>query len=257
MSSMKKLTLTLALCLNFSSLSALAAPFCVAHRALGFGELENSYSAIEAAAKAGAAAIEFDLLHTKDGETIIYHDDILERLVEGDNTCPRGNEIINVNSKELENCKLTNGDSIPTFANTMEMLAQYDSTLFIEVKDKVTHKDLAVLMKTFPNPQGKIVIISFSQKVLRTIKSYRETVPYLNDVKLVLVKKIGVRVRGQGLDGVDINIISKRMVGKLKKQGHLVGVYTKNSEKQIQKAIVKGVDFITTNEYELCSELVK
>ena len=70
-------------------------------------------------------------------------------------------------------------------------------------------------------------------------------------------KKIGVRVRGQGLDGVDINIISKRMVGKLKKQGHLVGVYTKNSEKQIQKAIVKGVDFITTNEYELCSELVK
>jgi glycerophosphoryl diester phosphodiesterase len=254
---MKEIKLAMLLTLSISVVPSFAAPFCVAHRALGFGELENSYAAIQAAAKSGSKAIEFDLLHTKDNETVIYHDDVLKRLVDGKQNCPVGNKITNITSAELTDCKLSNGESIPTFSETMEMLSNYDSTLFIELKDKFTANDLDVLLKTFPNRPEKIVIISFDQGVLREIKALRKTVQYLKSVKLVLVKKTGFRANTSGLDGLDAGIISKRKVRKLKKQGMLVGVYTKNSSKKIKKALSKGVDFITTNEYELCNGLIK
>jgi glycerophosphoryl diester phosphodiesterase len=247
---------SLLILLTFTTLSSSAAPYCVAHRALGFGELENSYAAIEAAAKSGAKAIEFDLLHTKDNETVIYHDDELERLVEKSLDCPIGAKISAINTEQLSNCKLSNGETVPTFSETMEMLSNYDSTLFIELKDKFTDKDLSTIMETFPNRSNKIVIISFNQSVLKKIKSLRETQPYLKDVKLVLVKKTAFRANTSTFDGFDTSVISKRKVKKLKKQGKLVGVYTKNKTKSIKKAIKKGVDFITTNEYELCQSLI-
>jgi len=60
--------------------SAIASnPFCVAHRSLGYGEKESSLSAFSQAAKTNVAVIEFDLNHTQDGETLVYHDEILRR----------------------------------------------------------------------------------------------------------------------------------------------------------------------------------
>lgn len=254
---MKNLKLSILTLFTFTTFSSIAAPFCVAHRALGFGELENSYAAIEAAARSGAKAIEFDLLHTKDNETVIYHDDELDRLVEKSVDCPTGSKISSINTENLKNCKLSNGESVPTFSETMEMLANYDSTLFIELKDKFTDKDLSVITKTFPNRSDKIVIISFNQALLNSIKSLRESTPYLEGVKLVLVKKTAFGADTDSLDGLDTGLISKRKVKKLKKQGKLVGVYTKNSSKSIKNALKKGVDFITTNEYQLCEDLTK
>jgi glycerophosphoryl diester phosphodiesterase len=254
---MKNLKSILFMALSLTVLSSSAAPFCVAHRALGFGELENSYAAIEAAAKANAKAIEFDLLHTKDNETIVYHDDILDRLVKKDQNCPTGTKISNINASDLTHCKLDNGESVPSFSETMAMLKNYDSKLFIELKDKFTEKDLAIIMENFPNRAQDIIIISFNQSVLRKIKAQREIHEYLKEVKLVLVKKTSFRANTNGLDGLDSSLLSKKKIKQLKKQGKLAGVYTKNKTQSIKKAIKKGVDFITTNEYELCQSLIE
>ncbi|PWB83227.1 MAG: glycerophosphodiester phosphodiesterase [Methylocystaceae bacterium] len=58
----------------------------IAHRGLhdvAAGVIENSLSAAEAAAKAGYA-IECDVQSTLDGEVVVFHDETLERLTEGE-----------------------------------------------------------------------------------------------------------------------------------------------------------------------------
>jgi len=239
------------------SLSSNARPFCVAHRALGYGELENSLSAIVAAAESGAKAIEFDLLHSLDKKALIYHDSVLKRLILR-SSCPIGKKIKDLTSTEIsENCKLKNGEAIPTFEAALQVLAKYDSKLFIELKDTVTLSDLNLIKKYYSNRPEKIFIISFEEKALLKVIKHRETDDFFNDVKVLLLKKYGSFGNFTKYDGANVKYVRKSKVSELKDQGKLVGVYTKSSKRKIKKYLKKGVDFITTNNTTRCEKIIK
>ncbi|OUR99846.1 hypothetical protein A9Q84_02115 [Halobacteriovorax marinus] len=238
------------------SLSSLAAPFCVAHRAIGFGELENSLSAFEAAGRANAQGIEFDLLHSSDGKTLVYHDSILKRLTLG-STCPVGKKINDLTSREIgENCKLKNGEEIPSFENTLKVLSKYDSKIFIELKDTITNSDFQQIKKFYFDRPENVFIISFSQEALKKVISYRRTDEFFNQIRVIRLKKIVYFGKLGNYDGIDARYIRKSKVKKYQRQGKIVGVFTKNSKRKIKKYLRKGVDFITTNKYQRCENII-
>lgn len=235
-----------------------ARPFCVAHRSLGYGGLENSLEAFENASKSHASAIEFDLLHTKDGQTLVHHDSKLGRVVTGA-SCPTGKKIEELTFSEIrKNCKLKNGEVIPTLKEALDLLLQYDSTLFIEFKDKkITEEDFSVIKNHYFDHPEKIMIISFIESILATVERKKESDEFFKQVKTIQLKKIGFYANIDDIDGISTKYINKSHVERLQAQGKLVGVYTKDSEEKIQKYLDKGVDFVTTNNTPLCESLIR
>ncbi len=240
----------------FFQISALARPFCVSHRALGFGELENSVAAFRAALKDDVDAIEFDLLHTKDNETIVYHDKKLERFVEGKN-CPTGNKVDELSLSQIQShCRLSNGETIPTLKDALHVLSQGASKLFIEFKDEPRPSDFDLIEEFFKNRPEQVFIISFDEEALEKVDVLRRKSSFYQQVKTVKLQKFGYLSNFEDFDMVSAKYIHKKKVKRLQDEGKLVGVYTKDKDSKIRKYLKKGVDFITTNRPRRCLEII-
>ncbi|TNF30280.1 MAG: hypothetical protein EP319_05400 [Deltaproteobacteria bacterium] len=231
-------------------------PFCVAHRALGYGQLENSLAALTAASRSGAEAIEFDLHHTKDGKTVIYHDKKLDRDIKGKD-CPIKKEVHEIHSKEIRAlCRLVNDEVVPTFDEALQELSKGESRLFIELKDTVTEDDFKLIKKYYSDRPEKIFIISFDEKILAKVTAKQKTDDYFSKTKTILLKKYGYFGSLKEIDGIDAKYIHKSKVKRLIKRGKIVGVYTKDTSDKIIKYLLKGAQFITTNESKKCEDII-
>ncbi len=240
----------------FLQISALARPFCVSHRALGFGELENSIAAFRAALKNDVDAIEFDLLHTKDNETIVYHDKKLERLVSGKN-CAIGEKVKELSLSHIQShCRLTNGEAIPTLNDALQVLSQGESKLFIEFKDKPRLSDFELIEAFFKNHPEQVFIISFDEEALKQVDILRNKSSFYQKVATVKLQKFAYLSNFEDFDMVSAKYIHKKKVKCLQDEGKLVGVYTKDKDSKIRKYLKKGVDFITTNRPRRCLEII-
>ena len=83
--------------------------FVAAHRALGFGGLENSRAAVARALEAGVPVIEIDLRGSSDGQLFVMHDGKLESY-----TALRG-RVEETSSAEIGGARLRNGETVPRF----------------------------------------------------------------------------------------------------------------------------------------------
>ncbi len=104
----------------------------LAHRGLHdrkSGVIENSRAAIKAAVAAGYG-VEIDLQQSADGEAMVFHDDVLDRL-----TAETG-PISARNARELAGVSLKDGaEGIPTLAEILDIV-RGRSALLIEFKDE-------------------------------------------------------------------------------------------------------------------------
>lgn len=251
---MKKILLIATFCLSTQVYSK---PYCVAHRALGYGHLENSLAALTAASRSGASAIEFDLNHTKDGLTLVYHDKTLDRDVIGRN-CPKGEKVKDLNSKTIRAfCKLKNNEVVPTFEEALLELSQGNSQLFIELKDPIRENDFKLIKKYYESRPEKVYIISFEEKYLKPVTKKQKSDSFYAKTKTILLKKYGYWGSLKGIDGIDAKYIHKARIKRLIRRGKIVGVYTKNSIEKIEKYLNKGAQFITTNESKRCDDVIE
>lgn len=140
----------------------------IAHRGLhdyANGIVENTASAF-AAAIAKGYAIECDLQLTRDGEAVVFHDDHLERLTEGQGL------VKNHTAEEMKGLKIRNStDRVQTLT---ELLAQVNGQvpLIIELKshwdgdERLAVRALEVL-KTY---QGDYAVMSFDPDVIAAVR---------------------------------------------------------------------------------------
>jgi len=89
--------------------------FVVSHRAHGFGAPENSRAAITRAVEAGVPLIKIDVRASKDGGLFLLHDGKLDRT-----TTLRG-RVEGFTSAELARARLSNGETLPRFADAYEI----------------------------------------------------------------------------------------------------------------------------------------
>jgi glycerophosphoryl diester phosphodiesterase len=137
----------------------------IAHRGLHAGKaIENTESAFAAAIK-NNYAIECDLQITKDGEAIVFHDDEVDRLLEGTG------HVKHHTLKKLKSTPFKSGnDHVQTLA---ELLEQVDGqvTLVIELKSHwdndqtLTHRALEVLH----NYHGPYALMSFDPEMIACV----------------------------------------------------------------------------------------
>jgi glycerophosphoryl diester phosphodiesterase len=136
----------------------------IAHRALHDvtdGRPENSRAAIRAAIKAGYA-IEIDLQLSRDGQAMVFHDDMLDRL-----TMETG-PINQRSSTELAHIPLRGGrEKIPTLKQVLK-LVDGRVPLLIEIKDQqgelgpTDGKLEAATAQALADYEGPVAVMSFN-----------------------------------------------------------------------------------------------
>ncbi len=103
----------------------------VAHRGFIAGGVENTLPALQAAAKAGADRVEFDVMETKDGKFVVMHDANLQRLAGK-----------NLNVKDLTQDELTKitvradgmEAKIPSLEEWIQLSIQLNLPQLLEIK---------------------------------------------------------------------------------------------------------------------------
>lgn len=143
-----------------------------AHRGLhNATRAENSLSAFRAAVEAGYG-IELDVRLSKDGELVVFHDDTLERVTEGEG------RVDSYTLAELRDLRLCGTeDTIPTFREVLE-LVDGRVPLLIEIKEDifkyaVTEKCVE-LLKDY---RGTYIVESFNPLALGRFSKLLPEVP--------------------------------------------------------------------------------
>lgn len=155
----------------------------VAHRGDNTNFPENSYAGLEAALKAGARYIEFDIQMNKDGSLLVFHDTNFKR------TANNNASIFNTSNNDLKNISVHEpkrfGEKhfptpVPYLSDILNLLKQYpDAQALVEVKkESLKHWGLERVMKPLLSSlidlQSQIIVISFSGRALEYIKQYSD-----------------------------------------------------------------------------------
>jgi glycerophosphoryl diester phosphodiesterase len=103
----------------------------IAHRGFLQGGVENTLPALQAAAKAGADRVEFDVMETKDGKFVVMHDSNLKRLA-GKNL-----NVKDLTQDELTKITVRSGTmeaKIPSLEEWIQLSIQLNLPQLLEIK---------------------------------------------------------------------------------------------------------------------------
>ncbi len=101
----------------------------IAHRGgIEPGYAENTLAAYRRAISYGVDVIEIDLRGTRDGEVIILHDETLDRTTDGTG------EVTDYTLGQLKQLNAGEGESIPTYAEVLELVAGTGVKLLLDIK---------------------------------------------------------------------------------------------------------------------------
>jgi glycerophosphoryl diester phosphodiesterase len=137
----------------------------IAHRGLHRNKIvENTQSAFAAAIKQDYA-IECDLQITKDGEAVVFHDDEVDRLLDGTGL------VKNFTAKQLKALPFKTGkDRVQTLAELLEQVAG-QSTLLIELKTHWEYDQSLTLrvLEVLHDYDGPYALMSFDPDVIACV----------------------------------------------------------------------------------------
>lgn len=233
----------------------------VAHR--GYWKCEsacnahNSVAALKAAQDLDFWGSEFDVNMTKDNVLMVFHDDGVN-----------GKKFKDYDAAEFADIKLPNGESIPTLD---EYLTQFEKDkkcrLVFELKwhDTPERQEKAVDLSILKlkehglyNPK-QVIFISFDLRecILLAEKCPGFTVQYLGSEEA----NNPDRLHELGINGIDtgywVFYNDPTWYTRARSHGMSVNVWTVDKKEDMRKLVEMGVDYITTNEPELCREVLK
>lgn len=216
----------------------------IGHRGASGYEPENTLRSFKKAIELGADMIEFDVHICKSGETVVMHDEKVNRTTNG-----RGR----VGDKTLEELKKLDagkGEKISTLEEVLDFVDKRVQ-INIELKGNGTVKPVAEIIKKYIQKYdwayGDFLISSFDNKKLKKMRRL--------DAKI----KIGI-VASDNMDFLDLaselgaysinlssrlkKFLKKEIIGDLHKRGIKILVWTVNKKSDIEKLRSIGVDGI-------------
>lgn len=253
---MKKPIIFLFFIMLLSNSVCIAQPKVIAHR--GFWDTENSaqnsITSLYKAAEIGCYGSEFDVRTTSDGVLVVYHDDVIE-----------GMDILNTPYEKIRNCKLKNGEVIPTLEQYLVHAKNCPNIkLILEIKTGKRTKegakflvDSTLMLVDKYQLQDRTEYIAFSmdicQELLRQRPGYQ--VAYLNgDVPPAKLKEMGFPGLDYYYSGFTNNL---NLVNDAHANGLWVNVWTVNDPVLMKRFIGMEADFITTDKPLLLQQIIK
>ena len=252
-------------------------PIVMAHRG-GMGLWpENTLYAFEHAARLGVDVMEIDVRQTKDGEIVVIHDDVLERVSNG---------IGAVNDKTLEELKtldfaynfIKDGSDKPelrgtgiTISTLREIFRSLPDSYFnIDIKDN-SQKFVRSVLELIRN-EGmleKVVIGSFYDNIVNLVNSeasdFTTSAAAREAWVLFLLNKIAlgrlhqptgvayqIPVRHKGME-----VVTPSLVRTAHSLGQEVHVWTIDDPLEMKQLLEMGVDGIVTNRPDIALQVIK
>jgi glycerophosphoryl diester phosphodiesterase len=227
----------------------------IAHRGFSGAAPENTLAAFRKAIGVGSDMIELDIHLSKDGKIVVIHDENLEKTTNG-----RG-KVVDHTLEELKKLDAGSkfraefsGERIPTLREVLELARDY-VLVNIEIKNpshgrypitELADKALKEVEKA--GMTGRVIFSSFNPVSLEYIekKEPRAWVAFLYHRPWSSLPELtgGREYRVLNLRNIHL---TREKVGRIRKEGIKLNVYTVNSKAELEQFVDWGVDGIITN----------
>lgn len=220
-------------------------PLVIGHRgAMGY-ETENTLASVQKALDLGVDMIEIDVFNIKSGETVVFHDQQLDRLSNA-----AGN-IEEYYVTDLRQVILEGGHRIPLLQEVLRLIDN-KVALNIELKGDDTANRVNHITNAYIEDRGwsmdNIVISSFNWDELRKM---RELNPDISIAVLTEGDPLEAIEVAKELNAIAINPWYKTLnadnVRTIQEQGFKVFTYTVNTPEDIEMVTAFGIDGIFTD----------
>jgi glycerophosphoryl diester phosphodiesterase len=221
----------------------------LAHRGFIQGGVENTLPALQAAAKAGADRVEFDVMETKDGKFVVMHDANLRRLA------GRNLNVKDLTQDELTKITVRAGGmeaKIPTLEEWIQLSIQLNLPQLLEIKlhggetPDLVPRLLAVLDRA--GVTEHYTYHTLSRDVVEELKRLR---PELVVGFIVPINFGGVPDVSADFLVIEQQSYSSRFVRQAWADGYDVIVWTVDDEQQMRNYMDAAVDGIITDRPDL------
>lgn len=220
-------------------------PLVIGHRGAMGHETENTLASIEKALELGVDMIEIDVFNVKSGETVVFHDETLDRLANA------GGKIEEWSYYSLERVVLDGGHKIPKLQDVLKLI-DHKVRLNIELKGAGTADRVNFITNYYIEKQGweidDFLISSFRWDELKAIRAMNEDIP------------IAILTEGDPMEAIDIakelnaeainpnfEMLTRENNIAIKDAGFKTYVWTVNEPEDILEMKRFGVDGIITN----------
>jgi len=220
-------------------------PLVIGHRGAMGHETENTLASVQKAMELGVDMIEIDVFNISSGETVVFHDEKVDRLANS-----TGN-IEEYNIVQVRQLTLQGGHKIPMLQDVLKLMNN-EVALNIELKGGGTANRVNHIVNYYIEKEGwsleNFVISSFKWDELRAIRNINK------DIKIaVLTEKDPLEAIevAKELNAVAINphfkALTRENTAKIQSEGFKVYTWTVNEPEDIKRMIEFGVDGIITN----------
>lgn len=163
----------------------------IAHRGFSATAPENTLAAVDAAIRAGADAVEFDVHVARNGTPVLFHDDTLDRTTDGRGPLKERSlaELRALDAGSWFDRAFT-GERIPSLSEALERLSDGSVRIYPEVKGYRTASDLAHMVDVAKalGVEDRTVFISLDWEALELMRAYE------TDMRIGLVVEAAARI---------------------------------------------------------------
>ncbi|MCL4488192.1 MAG: hypothetical protein M1570_08685 [Chloroflexi bacterium] len=233
---------------------------------------ENTLASFRNGIALGADYIEMDVHLSKDGSVVVIHDPTIDRTTDG------AGRVSDYTTAELQKWNAaakfagaTSRESIPTFAQVLDLAQPTNVKVEVEIKVDATGKPYPGIEQKVLDELGargmldRVKIMAFEWETLKRVKAINPRVTiialmndYLRSHGPNNPAPIIDDVTGYGADGIGANkdLLTAALTDAAHAHKMLVGVWTPDTKDEMLKAINMGVDSITTNHPDLLKKVL-
>lgn len=220
-------------------------PLVIGHRGAMGHETENTLASIQKALDLGVDMIEIDVFKIASGETVVFHDETVDRLTNG------GGSIEKYDIDELRKLIVEGNHKIPLLEDVLELIDK-KVRLNIELKGVGTAVSSYRIIEEHIKENGwtlnNFLISSFRWNELEKIRELNDEIPIalLTEESPVEAIHIAKKLRAEAISP-NYWQLDRKKVRKIKEEGFKIYVWTINRQKHISRMKRYAVDGIITN----------
>lgn len=225
----------------------------IAHRGETSHAIENTLTALVAAANIGSDYVELDVMETKDKQLIVFHDETLRRLAN------KPDAIKDLTLAEIKNISLvSNGltDRIPTFAEFIDTAKEHRIKLLVEIK--LHGNESSELVQNIVNLLAEknvtrdYLVQSLDGEIVTKVK---ELNPEIKTGYLVAFNVGNVPSIPADFLVLEDFSVNQRLLNQAKELNKTVFVWTVNRETLMRQYLRMDIDGMITNQPKRAIEL--
>lgn len=220
-------------------------PLIIGHRGAMGHETENTLASVQKAMDLGVDMIEIDVFNVKSGETVVFHDDTLERLTNA------GGSIEDWDYFALKKVLLDGGHQIPKLQDVLKLI-DHKVKLNIELKGSGTADRVNFITNYYIKEKGwkleDFIISSFRWDELKTMRTLNPDIPIaiLTEDDPVEAIPIAKELKAEAINP-NFETLTRENNLKIQEAGFKIYVWTVNEPEDILAMKRFGVDGIITN----------